>query len=156
MQFSDPQSVTRSKGQPPTSCTCLRKKAAGTLGSLLVRATSNHKILRLNPSTAPCIGNPYGFSLSYPRKERVWASQIEGDLSLTCSFFQREGRGVILIVACSNYIFLPKKKQLPSICQEPLAPFDTNVLLFNRRDFRSSTPTGSISFIIFATKLRGT
>ena len=49
------------------------------IDTLLVRATSNHKILRLNPSTAPCIGNPYGFSFSYPRKERVWASQIEGD-----------------------------------------------------------------------------
>ena len=44
--------------------------------------------------------------------------------------------------------------QLPSICQEPLAPFETNVLLFNRREFLSSIPRGSISFIMFSTKLR--
>ena len=42
--------------------------------------------------------------------------------------------------------------QLPSICQEPLAPFETNVLLFNRREFLSSIPRGF--FIMFATKLR--
>ena len=54
----------------------------------------------------------------------------------------------------STFLCLQTTK-LPSTCQEPLAPFETNVLLFNRREFLSSIPRGSISFIMFATKLRG-
>ena len=93
MQFSDPQSVTRSKGQPPTSCACLRKKAAGTLGSLLVRATSNHKILRLNPSTAPCIGNPYGLACRILERKEFGHHKLKQICHLPAALFSK-GKGV--------------------------------------------------------------
>ena len=45
---------------------------------------------------------------------------------------------------------------LPSMCHVALAPLEWNVLRLNLRAFLSSTPLGSISFIISATMLRGT
>ena len=38
------------------------------------------------------------------------------------------------------------------MCHEALAPLEVKARLFNRRDLLSSTPTGSISAIIVATR----
>ena len=46
------------QGQPPSSFTCFKWKAAATLGSSFDRVTSNQKILLLKPSTALRIGKP--------------------------------------------------------------------------------------------------
>ena len=44
----------------------MEEKLAGISELLLLLQTSNHIILLENPSTQACVGNPYGFSLSYP------------------------------------------------------------------------------------------
>ena len=64
--FSVPPSVWRYCGQNRIFFTVSVRKHAETIGLLLVLETFNHKILREKPSTQPCIGQPYGFSLSYP------------------------------------------------------------------------------------------
>ena len=45
-------------------------------------------------------------------------------------------------------LWLRSEKQIPSICHEALAPFERNVLLFNRRDLLSSTPESSITLAL--------
>ena len=64
--FSVSQSDHKIIGHPLNLVTASRYKLAGILGSLFDFTNSSQIILRLKPQMQPCMGNPYGFSLSYP------------------------------------------------------------------------------------------
>ena len=65
--FSAPCTVRyKYRWTPSYLSDCIQVQSGGNFGSLSDFTTSNHRIFRLNPSTAPCIAKPNGFNLSYP------------------------------------------------------------------------------------------
>ncbi len=61
---------------------------------------------------------------------------------------------MLVLLTCKQYQYL--EYHLLSMCQVAFTPLELNVLFFNFRARLSSTPMGSISFIISVTKLQGT